>query len=515
MSKDGDRVFEDVLRGMLESSRVSRSVRACLIATRDREHALVRVRQVGDACELPVHHYGFNGRRRWEAADRRWIVVASEPSDAARLLEQAASVPRGIVVLEDCARLLHDATGDGRMRARLAELLADATSDGLVVAFLDAPEAEGQLPAMLAAQITRLDVDYPTRSEIEELVRLELAADSHRSGRRLSVPRIQTEAPRLAAALVGLTRSAARDGLRDALALDGADLGSVRSRLDGRKSDLLGRELAMSVMAPGTEADEPVGLENLVEYFRMARPRMRQSGPGRARGALLIGPPGTGKTMLARAAGRLSGLPVVEFRVSSLMQSLLGETERRFAQAFATLAAMAPNIVFIDELEKVFGDSSERDGGTMMRCTGALLSWLSDNPHPNFIVATCNSLARMGDIGLTMTRSERFDTAFFVDVPSLAARRQMLERWLAGALPEWKAAAGLLARRTERFSGADLFSALKQARWRCEAAQEPLALGHLEMEIERKRPRVEALHAEFEPLRQWAARHCEPASAQS
>ena len=64
------------------------------------------------------------------------------------------------------------------------------------------------------------------------------------------------------------------------------------------------------------------------------------------------------------------------------MNSLLGETERRFTQSFATLEAMSPNVVFIDELEKVFGDSSERDGGTMMRCTGSVLSWLSDNPYP-------------------------------------------------------------------------------------------------------------------------------------
>jgi len=86
--------------------------------------------------------------------------------------------------------------------------------------------------------------------------------------------------------------------------------------------------------------------------------------------------------MLARAIGNVVGLPVVQFRISALMNSLLGETERRFAQAFSALEAMSPNVVFIDEIEKAFGESSERDGGTMMRCTGALLSWLSDNTTP-------------------------------------------------------------------------------------------------------------------------------------
>ncbi len=117
----------------------------------------------------------------------------------------------------------------------------------------------------------------------------------------------------------------------------------------------------------------------------------------------------------------------------------------------------------IDELEKAFGDSSERDGGTMMRVTGSLLSWLSDNPFPNFIIGTANSLARMGEIGLTMTRSERFDAAFFVDVPVQDGRRRMLARWLADKIDDHEEVAATLAAETEKFSGADLHSVVKTA----------------------------------------------------
>jgi AAA+ superfamily predicted ATPase len=147
----------------------------------------------------------------------------------------------------------------------------------------------------------------------------------------------------------------------------------------------------------------------------------------------------------------------------------------------------------------------------MMRCTGNLLSWLSDNPYPNFIVATSNSLKRMGEIGLTMTRSERFDNAFFVDVPNRESRRRMLERWLAGSLANAAEAANLLAEQTEKFSGADLRSLVKQAQARAEYQGHPLTIELLQREAERKRRRARALYDEFQALRRWGRMFCDPA----
>ena len=322
----------------------------------------------------------------------------------------------------------------------------------------------------------------------------------------MDIENIRQQAERLSAGIVGLTRSAARDALRDALAPDPQDFDAAFQRLQIRKAMQLRRELAMNVLNT-TDGEEPIGLDYLVEYLEIRKDKMRITGAERAKGMLLIGPPGTGKTMLARMIGNIVDLPVVEFRISSLMNSLLGETERRFSQAFTTLEAMSPNVVFIDEIEKAFGDSSERDGGTMTRCTGSLLSWLSDNPYPNFIVATSNSLRRMGEIGMTMTRSERFDAAFFVDVPNFESRRKMLKQWLA----DDDDSAGELAGMTEKFSGADLRSVVKQSTARAEHANTELTMNILKAEIERKRLRAIAIYDEFQELRRWGRMYCEPA----
>ncbi|HEX7706812.1 MAG TPA: ATP-binding protein, partial [Thermoanaerobaculia bacterium] len=400
---------------------------------------------------------------------------------------------------------------DPRVRMLLAELLSDKRSaDGLVLIFLEPPESAGRLPSMLADQFVRLDVAYPRAQELDDIARDEIALAAARAGLRFDIGQIKREAARLAAGLVGLNRSAARDVLRDALAPDPGDFNGAWDRLRHRKAQALRREMAMDVLET-EDVEEPIGLDYLVEYLQVNRGKIRVPGPSRSRGVLLIGPPGTGKTMLARSIGRLIDLPVVAFRISSLMSSLLGETERRFSQAFATLEAMSPNVVFIDEFEKAFGDSSERDGGTMMRVTGGLLTWLSDNQNPNFIVATSNNLRRMGEIGQTMTRSERFDACFFVDVPSRSARRAMLTRWLDDRVEGAEAIAADLAEMTDKFSGADLRSLVKQGASRAEYLGTPLTIDFLKREVERKRMRALAFYEEFQDLRRWGQQHCDPA----
>ena len=510
-SQDTLRIAEELTR-VVQAACSTRRVRAALFTTRDRDQALSVIKEAVVRAGRPLHHFTVASRRRYNPTQLNWEVAGGSSPDTAGLLRSAQEIRGGgVVVFEDCAAHLRDASGNSMARMQLADMLsAETTHEGLVLVFLEPPEAAGHLPAMLSDQFVRLEVPYPRAEELVAIAREEMAAAAHRANVQLEVSRIQAEATRLSSGLVGLTRSAARDALRDALAPSLLDFDSAFERLQQRKGVQLQRDLAMRVLSTD-DAEEPIGLDYLVEHLQIVKDKLRVTGPGRARGILLIGPAGTGKTMLARSIGSLVGLPVVEFRISALMNSLLGETERRFSQAFATLEAMSPNVVFIDEIEKAFGDSSERDGGTMMRCTGSLLSWLSDNPNPNFIVATSNSLKRMGEIGLTMTRSERFDSAFFVDVPTLRFRREMLQRWLTGRLADPTEAATRVAEETEHFSGADLRSLVKHAVDRAEYLRVPLSIDLLLEQAARKRMRAIAMHSEFDELRRWGRMYCDPA----
>lgn len=503
----------DGLSRLCRTAAITRSARMALVGARDREHALSLIEEVAVASGTPAHHVTPAGTRRFDARTLDWAPVKRSDLTPAQMLDQALALGGGLVVMEQLVAQLQDASPHVQARVQLADLLArdDLGPHGLVLACLEAPDAQSQLPALLSEQVDRFVLGYPRAAELSAMTRAELAQFAHRAGRPISVDAIRTHADALAGCQVGLTRKAARDTLRDALVDNFADLANAEAFLQRKKTERLSRELSMEVLDTNGPAEAPLGVEQLLEFIEIQKPSMRLYGPERARGVLLIGPPGVGKTMLARAAGRLTGLPVVVLRVGSLMNSLLGATERLFSQAFATLEAMAPCIVFIDELEKAFGDNSERDGGTMMRVTGSLLSWLSDNPHPNYIIATCNGIDRMGEIGKTMTRSGRFDASYFLDVPAPAARRAIWAQSVGGEFDT--DAVERLVDASPMFSGADIHSVVKLAKARATYQGAPLSLALLEAEIARKATKAAGLHAEFNSLRQWAALNAEPAAA--
>jgi hypothetical protein len=167
------------------------------------------------------------------------------------------------------------------------------------------------------------------------------------------------------------------------------------------------------------------GLAALKDFCRRALQPGRSVKP---RGALLLSPPGCGKSAFCRALGNETGRPVLTLDIGALMGGLVGDTERNVRQALKIADAMSPCILFVDELEKgLSGVGGNGDSGVSTRLFGTLLTWLADHQTDVFFIGTANDISRVPP---ELGRAERLDALFFLDLPNSAERHLIWDMYL-------------------------------------------------------------------------------------
>ncbi len=173
------------------------------------------------------------------------------------------------------------------------------------------------------------------------------------------------------------------------------------------------------------------GLESLKAFCCRSLIRASSSDSGtKARGVMLLGVPGVGKSAFCKALGKETNRPTLTLDVGSLMGSLVGQTEANIRQALSIADAMAPCILFIDEIEKALSGSNgagSQDSGVAARLLGTLLTWMNDHTSDVYLVATCNDISKLPP---EFTRAERFDGVFFLDLPSAKQRQSIWDIYI-------------------------------------------------------------------------------------
>jgi SpoVK/Ycf46/Vps4 family AAA+-type ATPase len=140
------------------------------------------------------------------------------------------------------------------------------------------------------------------------------------------------------------------------------------------------------------------------------------------KGLLIIGIPGTGKSLTAKATASVLGLPLLKLDAGRIFAGIVGQSESNLRSVIQTAEAIAPCCLWIDEIEKGFAgskSSGSSDGGTSARVFGSFVSWMQEKSAPVFVVATANDVSQLPP---EMLRKGRFDELFFVDLPSQAER---------------------------------------------------------------------------------------------
>ncbi len=173
------------------------------------------------------------------------------------------------------------------------------------------------------------------------------------------------------------------------------------------------------------------GLETLKDWLVKRRhafsERARDFGLPLPKGILLIGVPGTGKSLTAKAAGALWEMPLLRLDVGKVFAGLVGSSEENIRTVIRTAEAIAPAILWIDEIEKGFsgtGSSNMSDGGTTSRVFGSFITWLQEKETPVFVIATANDVSQLPP---ELLRKGRFDEIFFCDLPSNKERQQIFD----------------------------------------------------------------------------------------
>ena len=238
--------------------------------------------------------------------------------------------------------------------------------------------------------------------------------------------------------------------------------------------------------------------------------RARERGLPFPRGVLLLGVPGCGKSLAAKAVSAEWGLPLLRFDPSTLYNKYIGETEKNLARATTAAERMAPVVLWIDELEKAFASGGSEDGGVSQRVLGSFLSWMQERTADVFIMATANDVQRLPPEFL---RKGRFDEVFFVDLPDATTRAEIFRIHLEarGLAPEAFPLEALAAE-TPEFSGSEVEQVVVAAQYAAFADEATVDAELLRGEIRRTRPLAVVMREKVEALRRWADGRTVPAN---
>jgi SpoVK/Ycf46/Vps4 family AAA+-type ATPase len=323
----------------------------------------------------------------------------------------------------------------------------------------------------------------------------------------------------LAAGLLGLAEEEAERAISQAVVARYAVAAEcVTDVLDAKKA-LLKRSEMLEFVDANNDMASLGGLDNLKKWLAQRRnswdAQALEFGLDPPKGVIILGVQGCGKSLCARAIAGEWGIPLVKFDTAAIYDKFIGETEKRIQKVFKVAEGLAPCVLWIDELEKIFAgsgaDSASADAGVSSRLLASFLSWMQDRKTPVFVAATCNNVTVLPP---ELIRKGRFDELFFVDLPSAPERKQILSIQLTRRKRN-PADYDLdrIATAAQAFSGAEIESAVQTALYAAFARKQELSNEDLLAALSSTVPLSITRAEEIAGLRNWAKNRAVWASA--
>ncbi len=468
------------------------------LETPEEERARSLLRHLSDRLDVPL--FVWSRVRGLGRADFQNTVYDTESPEKA--LEHVVSGTHPAVYH------FHGLGADLETNATLVELLREATGaletvDGALV--LTGPDTK--LPPELERRCATVRLPGPGREDYRELLSGILRDMDERGHVEVDLSRDEQDA--LVNHLSGLTLMEAEKILTKALIEDGRLTARDVEHVVEAKKAIVEQEGLLEYYPAEMHLSGVADLETLKAWLEKrkavvkAPERAEEFGLDFPRGVLLLGVPGCGKSLSAKAVAWEWGLPLLKLDPSNLYHKYVGESERNFKRAMKTAERMAPLVLWIDELEKAFASGGTEDGGVSQRILGSFLSWMQERKGDVFVVATANDVERLPPAFL---RKGRFDEIFFVDLPDRPTRAAIFRIHLESRDRD---PAGfdlaLLADETEGFSGAEIEEVVVSGLYTAFTSERDLSDEILLEEARSTRPLSVTMAEKVERLREWAA----------
>lgn len=367
----------------------------------------------------------------------------------------------------------------------------------------------------LRHEAQRIELPLPTIPVLKQIIEI-VADENDLDSNQVDV------SDEFAQTAIGLSSQQAMAAYRKAIVMTGGLIGDDAMKLVIRqKSSIVAESGCLEFMELNVDMESVGGLENLKEWMAISKNaysiEARKENVPMPKGLLMVGVPGCGKSLTAKAVASTWNFPLIRLDISAAFGGVVGQSESNIRDALKIAEAASPCVLFIDEIEKGLagaGGSGDLDSGVTQRVFGTILTWLNDVEKPVFVVATSNNLSNLPP---ELKRKGRFDEIFFLDLPDSRSRMEILNIHLKKWAPKLLGSGSLdkVVKITGDFTGAELESIVKDAKKLAFSRSEPVGESHLLEKAKSCTPMAKSMMDDIEEMRTEASVIGQPASKYS
>ncbi|MEP0774930.1 MAG: AAA family ATPase, partial [Acidobacteriota bacterium] len=283
------------------------------------------------------------------------------------------------------------------------------------------------------------------------------------------------------------------------------------------KEQITRKEGILEFVPPSTRMDDVGGLDQLKAWMRqrstLFTPEARAQGLPKPRGVLLMGMSGCGKSLAVKAVANEWKLPLFRLDMNLVFAGVQGNPEWTFHRALQAVEAVAPAVLWIDEVEMGVAGYAEGETGPLRRIFSTFLTWMQEHTADVFVAATAN---RIHLLPAEVIRKGRFDQVFFIELPTEEERKEILAIHMRKQrLDPGKYDLVLLASATKGWNGAEIEQAVISARITCFAQNRPVEEKDLLFAAGQIVPLSYTMAEQIKAIRAWARTRALPATTPS